>query len=174
MFSKTFALTAVAAFATQTAAFTMPDCWSTCFTKYNVTGQDGLCRNSVVNNCIGYTCHATNATAAADYTTWLAEYCSSNSSAPSSSSAPVFTTSAPLYTATPVAPVSAAPVPYSNSTSASLAPSYTKPALSTGASTSTKSASSPTGSTVPFTGGAGSTAASLVLVAGGLAAHILL
>ncbi|KAI7279380.1 hypothetical protein KC345_g5401 [Hortaea werneckii] len=173
MFSKTFALTAVAAFATQTAAFTMPDCWSSCFAKYNVTGQDGLCRNSVVNNCIGYTCHATNTTAAGDYTTWLAEYCSSNSStAASSSSAPVYTTSAPLYTATPVASVSAAPVPYSNSTT--LAPSYTKPALSTGASASTKSASAPTGSTMPFTGGAGSTAASLVLVAGGLAAHILL
>merc|ERR1712130_524971 len=151
MFSKTFALTAVAAFATQTAAFTMPDCWSSCFAKHNVTGQEGLCRNSVVNNCIGYTCHATNATAAA-----------------------VYTTSAPLYTATPVAPVSAAPVPYSNSSSASLTPSYTKPALSTGASTSAKSASSSTGSTVPFTGGAGSTAASLVLVAGGLAAHLLL
>ncbi|KAI6810255.1 hypothetical protein KC332_g2027 [Hortaea werneckii] len=172
MFSKTFALTAVAAFATQTAAFTMPDCWSSCFAKHNVTGQEGLCRNSVVNNCIGYACHATNATAAAEYTTWLAEYCSSNSSAPASSSAPVYTTSAPLYTATPVASVSAAPVPYSNSTS--MVSYYTKPALSTGASASTKSASSPTGSTMPFTGGAGSTAASLVLVAGGLAAHVLL
>jgi len=170
--TKTLLATIVAVtFAGQTAAYSMPACWTSCFKTYNVTSEGSLCSatlGSVVGSCIASGCAAANSTeSATQYSSWLCDYCHEDSTAcgtTSSSSAAISTstlsssttliTTTALVSTTPAAATgSGVPSTYSNGT---ITATYSYPA---GPTSGNHSASS-TPTAAPYTGGAAGLAAS--------------